>query len=219
MDFDQMLETWRAQNTAPAYDVNRDALRQALQTEEARVRRALRVRRRGLWFLWILGTGMAVWAGFWIAITITNGWPAIYAIAAGVSLGMFALAAGASWVGRGREPERKFGNTLQEEVSRSLTLVDYQLSITRRWIISTLGIGSLIAGVGLFSWTLARSQDNFHSPDPSSGVGWFWYAVILVVFAVRASYKTRDELRKATPKLELRQRHLRELLAALDASE
>src|SRR5688572_14473417 len=23
---------------------------------------------------WILGTGMAVWAGFWIAITITNGW-------------------------------------------------------------------------------------------------------------------------------------------------
>ena len=62
------------------------------------------------------------------------------------------------------------------------------------------------------------SQDNFHRPD-SSGVGWFWYAVILVVLAVWASYKTRDELRKATPKLELRQRHLRELLADLDASE
>lgn len=29
----------------------------------------------------------------------------------------------------------------------------------------------------------------------------------------------RDGMRKATPKLELRQRHLRELLAALDASE
>jgi hypothetical protein len=73
--------------------------------------------------------------------------------------------------------------------------------------------------VGLFSWTLARSQDNFHSPDPSSSAGWFWYAVVLVVLGVRASYKTRDELRKAAPKLELRQRHLRELLAALDASE
>jgi MFS family permease len=218
MDFDQMLETWRAQNTEPPYDVNRDALRQALQTQEARVRRGLRIRRRGLWFLWILGTGMAVWAGFWIAITITNGWPAIYAIAAGVSLGMFALAAGASWVGRGREPERNFGNTLQEEVSRSLALVDYQLSITRRWIISTLGTASLLVGVALFSWTLAMSQDNFHRPD-SSGVGWFWYGVVLVVVAVWASYKTRDELRKATPKLELRQRHLREVLAALDVSE
>ena len=218
MDFDQMLETWRAQNATPSHDVNRDALRQALQTEQARVRGELRSRRGGLWFLWILGTGMAVWAGFWIAITITNGWPAIYAIAAGASLGMFALAAGASWVGRGREPERNFGNTLQEEVRRSLALVDYQLSITRRWIISTLGIGSLMAGVGLFSWTLARSQDNFHRPD-SSGVGWFWYAVVLVVLGMRASYKTRDELRKAAPKLELRQRHLRELLAALDARE
>jgi hypothetical protein len=53
--------------------------------------------------------------------------------AARVSLGMFALAAGASWMGRGREPERNFGNTLQGEVRRSLALVDYQLSITRRW--------------------------------------------------------------------------------------
>jgi RNA polymerase sigma factor (sigma-70 family) len=218
MDFDQMLETWRAQSTAPPYDVNRDALRQTLQAEEARVRRGLRTRRRGLWFLWIFGTGMAVWAGFWIAITIANGWPAIYAIAAGVSFCMFALAAGASWVGRGREPERKFGNTLQEEVSRSLALVDYQLSITRRWIISTLGMASLLVGVALFSWTLAMSQDNFHRPDSSSGF-WLWYAVVLVVVAVRASYKMRDEMRKATPKLELRQRHLRELLAALDARE
>ena len=33
MDFDQMLESWRAQNTAPPYDANRDALRQALQAE------------------------------------------------------------------------------------------------------------------------------------------------------------------------------------------
>ena len=123
MDFDQMLETWRAQTTAPPYDVNREVLRQTLQTEEARIRRVMRTWRRGLWLYGILGTGMAVWAGFWIAITITNGWPAIYAIAAAVSLGMFALAAGASWVGRGREPERDFANTLQGEVRRSLALV------------------------------------------------------------------------------------------------
>ena len=214
MDFDQMLETWRAQTTAPPYDVNREVLRQTLQTEEARIRRVMRTWRRGLWLYGILGTGMAVWAGFWIAITITNGWPAIYAIAAAVSLGMFALAAGASWVGRGREPERDFANTLQGEVRRSLALVDYQLSVTRRWILSMLRTFSLIAGVALFSWTVARSQDNFHRPD-SSGVGWFWYAVVLALFGVWTFYKTR----KATPKLELRQRQLRELLAALDASE
>ena len=42
MDFDQMFEAWRAQNTAPPYDVNRDALRQALEAEGARVRREMR---------------------------------------------------------------------------------------------------------------------------------------------------------------------------------
>jgi MFS family permease len=209
-----MLETWRGQTTAPPYDVNREVLRQTLQTEEARIRRVMRTWRRGLWLYVILGTGMAVWAGFWIAITITNGWPAIYAIAAAVSLGMFALAAGASWVGRGREPERDFANTLQGEVRRSLALVDYQLSVTRRWILSMLRASSFIAGVALFSWTVARSQDNFHRPD-SFGVGWFWYAVVLALFGVWTSYKTR----KATPKLERRQRQLREVLAALDARE
>ena len=220
MDFDQMLETWRAQTTVPPYDVNREVLRQTLQTEEARIRRVMRTWRRGLWLYGILGTGMAVWAGFWIAITITNGWPAIYAIAAGVSLGMFALAAGASWVRRGREPERNFANTLQEEVRRSLALVDHQLSVTRRWIISTLGTFSLTAGAGLFSWTVGRSQDMANRPDSaSSEVGWFWYAVALAALAVWASYKQRDEMRKATTKLEARQRHLRELLRALDASD
>lgn len=48
MNFDQMLETWLAQNTAPPYDVNSDTLRQALQTEEARVWRDQRIRRREL---------------------------------------------------------------------------------------------------------------------------------------------------------------------------
>ena len=218
MDFDQMLETWRAQSTAPQYDVNREALRQTLQTEEARVRRVMRTWRRGRWVYGILGTGMTVWAGFWIAITLTNGWPAIYAIAAAASLGMFALAAGASRVGRGPKLEPKFANTLQEEVRRSLALVDYQLSVTRRWILSMLRTFSFIAGVALFSWTVGRSQEAAHRPD-SSGDGWFWYAYLLVVFAVWWSYKVRDEMRKATPKLELRQRYLRELLAALDANE
>jgi hypothetical protein len=46
MDFDQTLETWLAQNTAPRYEVNRAALRQVLQTEEARVRQLHCLRRR-----------------------------------------------------------------------------------------------------------------------------------------------------------------------------
>jgi hypothetical protein len=207
MDFDEMLETWS----------DRDALRQALQTEEARVRGELRPRRGTFWFLSIFGTGMAIWAGLWIAITITNGWSAIYAIGAGVSSGMFALGVGALWVSRGSaEPERNPGNTLQEDVRRSLALVDYQLSLTRHWISYMLGAASIAVGTGPFSWTITRSQDI---PDSSllGYSGWWWYTGLLVAFFVWASYKTRNEMRKGKAKLETRQRRLRELLAALDA--
>ena len=213
MDFDQMLEAWRAQNTTPPLDVNRDALRQALQAEDARGRRERRLLRRGLWVAWIFGTGMAIWAGFWIAITIANGWPAIYAISSGVSLGIFAFGAGALWVSRGREPEPNFRNTLEGEVRRSLALIDYQQSVTRRWILPILGTVCLVVGTGLFSWTTTKSQDI---PDASSGVGWFWFSAFFVAFLVWVFYKTRDERRQAKAKLEIRQRHLRELLAALD---
>ena len=206
MNFDQMLETWRG--------VNRDTLRQALQTEEARVRRELRSGRWPLWFCGIFGTGMAVWAGLWIAIVISNGWPAFYAKAAGVCFGMFAFSVGALWASRGRqEPERDFENTLEEAVRRSLALVDYQLSVNSRAIIFILAAASLLVGTFLFAWTVTTSQDI---PGGSFGG---WLPFLLVVFCVWVFSKARDEIRKAKPKLDLRQRRLRELLAVLDARE
>ncbi len=215
MDFDQMFETWRAQNAAPPYDVNRDALRQALHDEQARVQRSMRIHRRGLWFAGIVGAGMAVWAAFWIAITLTNGWPVIYAMASAVSLIVFTLGAGALWLSSGRDPERKFGNTLDEEVRRSLALIDYQLSITVRWLLPLLGTACIVVGTGLFSWTVNESQDIPNSP----GRGWFWFTVVLVGFIVWRSYKARDERRRVTETLELRRRRLRELLAGLEGRE
>jgi hypothetical protein len=215
MDFDQMLETWHGQDTAPLSDVKRDAHRQALQIEEARVRREVRNGRRGLWIGGILVSGMAIWAGFWIAITIANEWPVIYGIAAAASFGMFALGAGAVWVSHGRDPERNFGNTLEEEVRRNLALVDYELSIATRWITLMLGMASICIGAMLMCWTVIRSQKI---PD-STGGSWTWGALLIGGWCLWGSYKAFDEMRKSKPKLELRHRRLRELIAALDAHE
>lgn len=214
MDFDQILETWQAQETAPPYGLNHDALRQALRAEETRSQRIQRHRRRMMWFMWIFGTGMAVWAGFWIAITITNGWPVIYAVASGASLGLFALGVGALWAGRGREPEQKFANSLEEEVRRSLARVDDQLAMTKRMALFVLGTASIVVGAKLFAWTTVRSQDI----PVSSDRGWWWTAFVAAV-VVWVAFKARDAMRNAKPTLERRQRRLRELLAALGARE
>lgn len=218
MDFDHMMEIWRAQNTAASYDVNRDALRQTLQAEEARVRRELRTRRHGLWISWIVGTGMAVWAVFWIAITITNGWSAIYAIAAAASSGLFALGVAVTWMSRGPRVKRRrdFGNTLQEEVKHNLALVDDQLSLTRHWILPLLGAVCIIVGVGLFSWTVNASQEIEGMSSPG---GWSLFTVLLVGLIVWGAFKERDAMREKKPKLERRRQRLRELLETLDAGE
>lgn len=216
MNFDEMLETWRIQNTAPSFDVNLDALRQTLQIEEARVQKDLRTDRRALWIAGAIGTCLTVFAGFWIAVTITNGWPTIYLVTSGVSFGMFALGVGAMWKSRvpRAEPGRNFGNTLREEVRRSLALVDQQLSLTRHLVIIVLGAAFIFFGALLFNWTLNDSQGI----DDSTSNGWGTPVLLLVLF-LWGFNKTRKEMREEKPKLELRKRRLRDLLAALDERE
>ena len=211
MDFDQMLETWRSQDAAPPYGVNHDALRQALQTEEASARR---VRRRDMWIVCITGGGMAVLGAFWVAISISNGWPSVYAVAAGVGFGMIALWLGAYCRSRWRQAksERNFGNTLQDEARRTLSRVDTEISRFGHWSAAMLQIAPVTVGALLIAWSVARSQSD--GPDDSSGGRWMYPIVVLLTI-----YSVRKARRYVKQKLEPRQRRLRELLAALDARE
>jgi uncharacterized membrane protein YfcA len=211
MDFDEVLETWRTQDAAPLYGVNRDALQQALQSEEASVRRA---RRRDMWMVCIAGGGTAVLGGLWVAISISNSWPAIYTVAAGVGFGMVAIWVGAYCMSRWRQAksERDFGNTLQEEVRRTLSRVDAEISRFGHWSAALLQIAPLMVGALLIMWSVGRSQSD--GPDDSFG-GWWIYLMVAFV----TIYSVRKGHRYAKQKLQPRQRRLRELLAALDARE
>jgi hypothetical protein len=118
------------------------------------------------------------------------------------------------WTSLGREPEQKFANSLEEEVRRSLARVDDQLAMTKRLVLLVLGTASIVVGARLFAWTTVRSQDIL----VSSGGSWWWTAIVAAVF-VWVARTGRNAMRNARPKLERRQRHLRELLAALGARE
>jgi len=206
MDFDQMLETWRTQDATPLYGVNRDALRQAIEAEEASVRR---VRRRDLLIVCASGVGTAVLGAlWWHVLTYRGDEPAIYGVTAGVGFTMVVLWLGAYCVSRWRQAktERNFGNTLQEEVRRTLSRVDTEISRFSHWGIATLWVAPIIVGAILIAWAVARSQDDG---------SWWMYPIVLfwMVFLVRAA------CRYAKEKLEPRQRRLRELLAALNARE
>lgn len=211
MDFDQMLETWRAQDVAPLYGVNRDALRQALRTEDADV---LRKRRRDMWIICVGVGGTAILAGFWVAISIFNGWPAIYTVAAGLGFAMCALYVGAYCVSRRRQAKREriFGNSLQEEVRRTLSRVEFEISLVGNWRKASLQTAPILVGALLIFWAVGKSQG--HNADVSP-FGWWIYlsTVFWIVYLVRVAR------RRVKEKLEPRQHRLRELLAALDAQE
>jgi hypothetical protein len=209
MDFDQMLETWRAQDAAPTYRLDHDALRLSLQTEEAGVRR---VRRRDMWVACLAGGGTTLFGAGWLwALIYQSDTPIIYTIAAALGFGMVAVWLTAYCASRWRQAknERNFGNTLHEEVRRALSRVEVDIWRFRSWSAGALQIAPIMIGALLVNWSVGRSQN--HGTDISF-MGWWLYLmpVVVTVYAVGLGR------RHAKQKLEPRQKRLRELLAALD---
>lgn len=134
MNFEQMLETWRAQDKVPLYGVNRDLLRLGIPREQADLQRELRRNTWGVYWA-ALGTS-AAWLGVVFGLLFAAiSWGDVNStvwdyVALGIGTGTILLSAGAYWVSRKRHApyERGFGNSLQEEIRRNLSRVDYQLS-------------------------------------------------------------------------------------------
>lgn len=138
MNFDQMIETWRAQDKVPLYGVNRDLLRLGVPRERMALQRGLG---REVWGVYWAGLGTSVaWLGVVFGMLFAGvSWgdiaPSVWdSVAVGIAIGTILLSFGAYRVSRERQGryELGFGNSLQEELQRNLSRVDYQLSPTGR---------------------------------------------------------------------------------------
>ncbi len=205
MDFDQMLDAWKAQDERPLYGVNEDLLRLVLQHEQAEVRRTLR---REQWMTYVTGSIMAVLAALALWALAIFRRPVLEAAAAALGTATFAAWVGAMWRSQRRQArrEREFGNTLREEIRRNLSLIDYRLSLTGRWALMAWH-APIAVGVVLILWfSTAINTDT----DP-----WFnfWLAVVMVITVVASA---SEASRKSRRELEPRRQRLRELLDALE---
>src|SRR5688500_14025846 len=108
MDFDQMLDAWKAQDDKPLYGVNADLLQLVLQNERAKIRRELR---REMWTFCIIGIGMAGWMAFWLWVLVYVRGPVVQIVVAAVGTSLLALWLGIFWLSRRRQArrERSFG--------------------------------------------------------------------------------------------------------------
>ena len=210
MDFDQMLESWKAQDDKPLYGVNVDLLRLALQNERDKVRRKMR---RDQWITYLAGPGMALFGAIWMWIAIVNGVPPIYSAAAGGGAITFAVWVAAFRVSRRRQAERErlFGNSLKDEVGRNLSLTEYQIA-NGRWRPALLWTVPVLIGALLIYWlTFQVNTDSGMSP-------WMHVWIVgCIVWSIAFTAWTSD--REVKRKLEPRRERLRALLDTLDDGE
>jgi len=211
MDFDQMLDAWKAQDDKPLYGVNGDLLQLVLQHERADIRRELR---REQWSTYGFGTGLGIAAGFVLGANFYFRGPVLYTLMAAAGTAAFAGWIAALWLSlrRQRRREREFGNTLREEIARNLSLLDYQLARYGRWGAAALWVAPVLVGAGLLYWLSV--EINFDEGE--SRWSHAWMVIVLVGVAV---VLPRTSSREVTKKLEPRRQRLRELLETLNASE
>jgi hypothetical protein len=213
MNFDEMLEVWRAQDETPPYRVNPDLLQVVVQQEQAGLRRQFGVGGAWAlpWALWGVAGAMLAVAGAGL-FAATRGWATASVwdgLAMGVAIGVMLLWPGAYWASSRRQPprERGFGNSLQAEIQRNLSWVDYQLSQYGRLAPWLLRFAPMGAAVSLFFWLSVRTNDG--------PFGWLFFfsiawSVLLPLFWTGHYFK----------KQLLAYRHrLSELLELLHASE
>jgi hypothetical protein len=209
MNFDQMLEAWRAQDDAPLHGVNRDLLQLVLGHEHSDLRRTLRSE---AWATYGAGVGLLALFAFFAAVVFYGAETASDYVATAVGLGATLLWAGAYWMSRRRQTERErgFGNSLQEEIRRNLSLVDYQLSRHGRWAAQMLIISPILVAAVVILWFGARINEN--------PFGWFDAGTALALIAPTA-FSVVWASRKAEQRLLPRRRRLSELLELLNAAE
>jgi hypothetical protein len=165
MNFDEMLEAWRAQDERPPYRVNPDLLRVVVQHEYAEVRRVSGWEHSFVpWALWAAAGAMLVVVFALLFAVTSRGWVTLSTwdyLATGVATGAMLIWPAVYWASyKQLSNERGSGDPLQEDIRRSLSRVDYELSRHGRLAPSLLLIAPFAIVAILFFWITARTDEG-----------------------------------------------------------
>lgn len=163
MSYDEMLDAWRAQDSTPLYSVSPGLLRVIVQQDQSNLRRQFD---REMWFVpwmsWATAGAMLAMV-FALLFVATRGWatPTQWDyFATGIGAGTMLLWPFAYMAIRTNHPPHDFGNSLQEEVQRSLSRVDDQLSRYGKLAPALFMNAPMIVAASLLAWVVARTNDG-----------------------------------------------------------
>lgn len=216
MNLDELMTVWRSQDAAPLHDVNRTLLHLALRQDEAKLRKE---RRRDRWILYIFSAGVVVGMAIFLSMmihfrghrpeTVVTGWDLVLPII-GVIVALISV--GAMYVNHRTQSRREqsFGESLRDQLRRSIAQLDHELTNSRRTSVLVIVLmgGIAPAAILLLGW---RVNGKSISDDG-------YLLVTLIICCVWAVASGVWQLRHSVQKDILpRKRRLETLLKELDA--
>ena len=210
MNLDDLMAVWRSQDGAPLHGVNETLLRLALQQDEAKLQKERRIE-RGITYV-MSAVLVAVMAVF-LSIMVYDDDPRTdwdFAIPI-VGVAAALLWGGAMYVSHRAQAlrERSVGESLRDQLNRSIAQVEVRATIARETLVSVLLWGICPTAIHLL---INRINDKSISDDGFMLVT----LTFILVWSVASSvwwYRRRLQ-RDVLP----RKRRLEELLKELDAS-
>jgi hypothetical protein len=199
MNLDELMVVWRSQDAAPLHDVNKTLLHLALRQEEAKQQKCRRIER---WIIYVMSAGFVAGMALFLANMILlmiyrddmnglTGWDLALPVVGAVA----ALISGRAMYVRHRVQalrEQRFGESLRDQLNRSIAQLDYQATTLHRTLMLVL---VLLTGICPIALLLALSRLNEKSfSDDGYMVVWLSlmcvWSVATAVWSIR--HQTRD---------------------------
>ena len=216
MNFDELMAVWRTQDAAPLHGLNETLLRLALRQNEAKRQKWRRIER---WIIYVLSAGvvagLALCLGNMMLLMIyrddmngLTGWDLVLPV-----VGAAAALIGARAVSVGHRAqalrEQSFGESLRDQLNRSIAQLDYQATTLHRTLMLVIVLMGGICPIALLL-ALSRLNEKSFSDD---GYMIVWLS-LMCVFAVATGVW---ELRRQARDVVLpHKRRLEALLKELD---
>ena len=198
MNFDELMAVWRTQDAAPLHGLNETLLRPALRQNEAK---RLKWRRIERWIVYVLSAGVAAGLALFLANMVLlmiyrddvnglTGWDLVLPV---VGAAAASICARAVYVGHRAQArrEQRFGESLRDQLNRSIAQLDYQATTLHRTLMLVI---VLMGGIGPIALGLALSRLNGKAFS-DDGYMIVWLSLMCVVGVATGVWELRRQAR------------------------
>jgi hypothetical protein len=211
MNVDELMSVWRSQDAAPLHGVDKTLLHLALRQDEAKLQKERRMER---WITYVGSAGLVACMAVFLFIMIYDDDPrtdwdfAIPVVGAAAAL----LWGGAMYVSHRAQAlrEQRFGESLRDQLDRSIAQLDYQAtSVVRVANVLAAALPPVVCATAIILAGWRVNNEPFRTE-------WVWIASTIFVCALGSVAGVWEQRRSLQRDLLPRKRRLEALLKELD---